>query len=83
MSLKQRTPIEQLEKDLTEETVTELHERGYTLAEIAEFVGEDTPAVRRAMGQYGLDPTANSGIAGHSSAAKLWEMDPDDLGGEA
>ncbi|MFC6720861.1 hypothetical protein ACFQGT_00250 [Natrialbaceae archaeon GCM10025810] len=87
MSLPERIPLEDLERSLCRETVTELFERGFADCEIAEFVADDVTSadVKRARERFGLleETTTRAKPKGDTIAAKLWEMDPDELGESA
>ncbi|USZ73749.1 hypothetical protein [Natronosalvus halobius] len=71
-----RIPLDDLDRELTEETLTELCARRLTIEEIAEFVDEREHHVERALGQYGLEATGYRPPSG-TVAATLLATDPD------
>ncbi|WP_276257169.1 hypothetical protein [Halomontanus rarus] len=78
-----RIPLDDLERELTRETLEELIERGFSDEEIAEFVGDSCTLYRvlQARSNLGVDrgdehvPKPRPGTI----ARKLWEMDAEDL----
>ncbi|WP_312908493.1 hypothetical protein [Natronosalvus caseinilyticus] len=66
-----RTPLDDLDRELTEETLTELCARRLTIEEIGEFTGEGERHVERALNQYGLEATGYRPPSGSVAADLL------------